>query len=346
MVKYIARRLVQAIPTLLGITILTFIIMTAAPGGPTAALLLDQNLTPQDRERIADQLGVNDPMPIQYLRWLIGDDWELRVRDNSGEPKYGTRLGILRLDFGHSFVANRRVLDLFVERLGATLELGIAALLFGVLLGVPIGIISAVLRGSLFDNSMRVLAVIINAVPNFWLGLMLILLFGVIIKGPDNRGVLPMGSRCPTTLESCPPLTERLNHLLLPMIVLGGGGLAAYSRYLRASMLDVIGQDYIRTARAKGLKGRTVWFAHGARNALIPLATFLGPAIAGVWGGAFITEQIFSWPGIGRLTLQSINALDYPMVMAVTVFSAVATILGFILSDILYALIDPRIRFN
>jgi peptide/nickel transport system permease protein len=346
MAKYIARRFVQAIPTLFLITVLSFMIVSLAPGGPTASLLLDPNLTPQDRVRIAEQLGVNDPWPIQYLRWLIGDDWEWRIRDNSGELKPGTRLGILRLDFGHSFVANRRVLDLFAERLGATLELGISALLFALFLGVPIGILSAVVRGSLFDNSMRVLAVIINAVPNFWLGLMLILLFGVIIKGPDGRGLLPMGSRCPTTLETCPPLHERLNHLILPMVVLGGGGLAGYSRYLRASMLDVIGQDYIRTARAKGLKDRTVWFAHGARNALIPLATFLGPAIAGVWGGAFITEQIFSWPGIGRLTLQSLTALDYPMIMAVTVFSAVATILGFIISDILYALIDPRIRFN
>jgi peptide/nickel transport system permease protein len=130
------------------------------------------------------------------------------------------------------------------------------------------------------------------------------------------------------------------------MIVLGAGGVAGYSRYLRASMLDVLGQDYMRTARSKGLAERVVWFAHGARNALIPLATFLGPAIAFVWGGAFVTETIFSWPGIGRLTLQSIVAQDYAMIMAVTVFSALATVIGYIISDVLYALIDPRIRFG
>lgn len=346
MLKYIARRLFQAVPTVIGITILTFIIITAAPGGPTAALSLNPRAKQEDRDRAAAMLGVNDPWPVQYIRWVIGDDWELRDRNLDGEPEYGTRQGILRGDFGYSYVQSRPVLQLFAERLGATLELGFAALLFGLSLGVPIGIMSAVLRGTLFDNVMRVLAVVVNAVPVFWLGLMLILLFGVQIKGPDGKGVLPMGSRCPTSLGGCPDLPQRLNHLVLPMIVLGAGGMAGYSRYLRASMLDVIGQDYMRTARAKGLKDRVVWFAHGARNALIPLATFLGPAIAGVWGGAFITETIFSWPGIGRLTLQSLSSLDYPMIMAVTIFSALATILGFIISDILYALIDPRIRFN
>lgn len=357
MVKYILRRLIQAVPTLFGITILTFIIITAAPGGPTAALALDPRLTPAQKEKQAARLGVNQPWPVQYLRWLIGDDWMRWDSDGDGiadraiilpldadgdgvpEPP-GTARGILRGDFGYSYIATRPVLALFAERLGATLELGVLALLYGLLLGVPIGILSAVYRGSLFDNVARVLAVIINSVPVFWLGLMLILIFGTQLK------LLPMGDRCPMALTGCPPLYARLNHIILPLIVLGSFGLAGYSRYLRASMLDVIGQDYIRTAKAKGLQERDVWFAHAARNALIPLATFLGPAIAFVWGGAFVTETIFGWPGIGRLTLQSIAAQDYPMIMAVTIFSAIATVLGYILSDILYALIDPRIRFS
>jgi peptide/nickel transport system permease protein len=351
MVKYIARRIIQSIPTLFGITILTWIIMLAAPGGPTGALVLDPNLTPQQRERAAEVLGVNDPMPVQYIRWLIGNDWHwflgpidynFRDRNNDGVPELGTDRGILRGDFGISFANNNRpVLPLFAERLGATLELGFSALLFGLILGVPIGITAAVLRGSPFDNATRVFAVVVNAVPIFWLGLILILIFGANLK------ILPMGGRCPVVLTGgCPPLYERLNYLLLPMIVLGAGGVAGYSRYLRASMLDVLGQDYMRTARSKGLAERVVWFAHGARNALIPLATFLGPAIAFVWGGAFVTETIFSWPGIGRLTLQSIVAQDYAMIMAVTVFSALATVIGYIISDVLYALIDPRIRFG
>lgn len=342
MIKYIARRLIQAIPTVFGVTIFTFLILALSPGGPTGALLLDPSLTPQQRQEAKKRLGLDDPLPVQYLRWLIGDDWHYYDTNDDGVgDRQGARLGVLRGDWGYSFTARRSVLPLFGERLGATLELGISSLLFGLLLGVPIGILAAVARGSLFDNATRVLSVIVNAVPVFWLGLILLLIFGASLK------VLPMGGRCPSTqLIGCPDLPNRLQFLILPTIVLGAGGVAGYSRYLRASMLDVIGQDYIRTAKSKGLKQRAVWFAHGARNALIPLATFLGPAITGIWGGAFITEQIFSWPGIGFLTFQSITTQDFSMLMAVAVFSAITTILGFILSDILYAMIDPRIRFS
>ncbi|NWG16583.1 MAG: ABC transporter permease [Chloroflexi bacterium] len=358
MVKYTIRRLIQAIPTFFGITILSFLLMSAAPGGPVAALTFDPRITPQERERVAARLGVNDPLPIQYLRWLIGDDW-MRWdadgdgtadhaflipldADGDGEPEPpGTRLGMLRGDFGRSFFARRPVADIIGERIPATLELGFAALLFGVTLGVPIGIIAAVRRGGVFDSFTRVMAVLFNAVPVFWLGLILILIFGSWL------GVLPMGSRCPMTISGgCPPIYERLEYLLLPTFVLATGGIAGYSRYMRASMLDVISQDYIRTAKAKGLSARQVWFKHGARNALIPLATFLGPAITGLLSGAAITERIFSWPGLGRLAVDAVGQLDYPVVMAVVIISAVATIIGFILSDIMYALIDPRIRFT
>jgi peptide/nickel transport system permease protein len=156
-----------------------------------------------------------------------------------------------------------------------------------------------------------------------------------------------MGGRCPTDLLSgCPPLHERLNYMILPTFVLATGFIAVYSRFMRASMLDVFSQDYMRTARSKGLSTGQVWFKHGARNALIPIATFLGPTITGLLSGAAITETIFSWPGLGRMAVGSVVGLDYPVVMAVVILSAVATIFGFILSDILYALIDPRIRFG
>jgi len=358
MVKYTIRRLVQALPTLFGITLLSYLLMTAAPGGPVASLTFGQRISPQEREALAARMGVNDPWPVQYLRWLLGDDWmrwdsdgdglaDHAVlipldADGDGEPEPpGTRRGIIRGDFGTSFYARRPVLEVVVERIPATLELSLAALLVGLVVGVPTGIIAAVRRGGPFDNFTRVMAVIFNAVPIFWLGLILILIFGSVLK------VLPMGSRCaPTLIGDCPPIYGRLNYLLLPMLVLSTGGIAGYSRYMRTAMLDVIGQDYIRTAKAKGLRPRAVWFGHAARNALIPLATFLGPAITGLLGGAAITETIFSWPGLGRLGVAAVVQQDYPVVMAVVIMSAVATILGYLLSDILYAWIDPRIRFD
>lgn len=358
MVKYTFRRLIQSIPTLIGISLLTFLLMSLVPGGPTAALAGDPKLTPQQKERIARQMGVGDPWPIQYLRWLIGDQWRMIDTDDDGVPDtQGTRLGILRGDFGTSFGQRRPVLDIISERIPATLELGLAALFFGVVIGVPIGIIAAVKQGSWFDSITRIVAVIFNAVPVFWLGLILILLFGSLLPQwlhnlnpvmfPKISPILPMGGRAPTVLTGgIPPIYMRLQYLILPTFVLATGGIAGYSRYMRASMLDVIGQDYIRTAKAKGLSMRQVWFKHGARNALMPLATFLGPAITGLLAGAAITERIFSWPGLGRLTIDALTALDYPVVMAVVIMSALATILGFVLSDILYALIDPRIRFG
>lgn len=357
MIKYTIRRLIQAIPTFFGITILSYLLMAAAPGGPVAALTFDPKITPQQRERVAAQLGVNDPLPLQYLRWLLGDDWMrwdadgdgtsdhaflLPLNGADGEPlPPGKNHGILRGDFGRSFALRRPVIDLIGERVMNTLELGASALVLGLAIGVPIGILAAVRKGGWFDNFTRVLAVIFNAIPVFWLGLILILIFGSWLR------ILPMGSRCSAlAVGGCPPIWERINYLILPTFVLATGAIAVYSRYMRASMLDVMSQDYMRTAQAKGLSGRTVWFKHGARNALIPLATFLGPAITGLLSGAAITETIFSWPGLGRFAVQAVTQQDYPVVMTVVIIGAVATILGYILSDILYAVIDPRIRFD
>lgn len=244
-----------------------------------------------------------------------------------------------------------------MERVPATLELGLSSLFFGLLLGVPIGIMPAVRKGKFFDNSTRILAVITSAVPIFWLGLILILLFGRVLPNllhdlnpevfTSTKPILPMGGRNPPILVGdVPPIWMRLEYLILPTFVLGSGIIAVYSRYLRASMLDVIGQDYIRTAKAKGLTDRGVWFRHGARNALIPIATFLGPQITGLLSGAVLTETIFSWPGLGRFTIGSTLSLDYPVLMAVVILAALATVLGYIISDILYALVDPRIRFS
>lgn len=338
MTRYILRRLLQAIPTLFGVSLLSFLIMTATPGGPTSALVLDPKITPEKRAILNQQLGLNDPWPVQYVRWLIGDDWRQFDMGN-GKMQYGTRKGILRGDFGYSFSNRRSVTALISERIGATLELSIISLIIGSSVGIAIGILAAVGRGGLFDNVTRVFSVILSAVPVFWLGLLLIMIFGAWLK------ILPMGGRCDPTAP-CPPVYMRLEYIILPTFILSTGAIAGYSRYMRASMLDVVNQDYIRTAKAKGLTERTVWFLHAARNAMIPLATFLGPAITGLLGGAVITETLFSWPGLGRLAISALNSLDYPLIMAIVMIGAVETILGFVLSDILYAWVDPRIRFS
>lgn len=358
MARYILRRLIQAIPIFFGITLLSYALMSAAPGGPVAMLTFDPSMTAAEREIIAARLGVNDPWPVQYLRWVAGDDWMRWDNDSDGiadgafllpldadgdgvpEPP-GTNRGILRGDFGRSFIHSRPVTQLILERVPATLELGFAALVVSLLIGVPIGIMAAVSRGSWFDNLTRIMAVIFNAVPGFWLGLILILVFGSVL------GLLPMGSRCPTSLMGgCPPIHQRLDHLILPVFVLATGSIASYSRYMRTSMLEVRNQDYMRTAKAKGLRDRSVWFVHGARNAMIPLATFLGPALTLLLSGAVVTETIFSWPGLGRLIVNSVVRQDYPVVMASVIMTAIATILGYLLSDIFYAWIDPRIRLK
>jgi peptide/nickel transport system permease protein len=359
MVKYVIRRLIQSVPIFFGITILAYLLMTAAPGGPLNALVFaNPRITPRERERLALRLGVNDPWFVQYVRWLAGDDW-LRwdsdgdgVSDGAflipldvngdGEPEPpGDRKGILRGDFGNSFFLRRPVQDLFFERLPATAELGVASLLLGVMIGIVLGILAAVRRGGLFDNSTRILAVIFSAVPQFWLALIALLFFG------SRLGLLPLGGRCAATLsETCPPLYERIQYLILPTLILATGPIAGYSRFVRASMLDVVNQDYIRTAYAKGLSNRVVWFKHSARNALIPVATFLGPAITGIFGGAVIIETIFAWPGVGRTALNAVVQQDYPVVMALTIYAAIVTISGYLLSDVLYAVIDPRIRFD
>jgi len=357
---FVIRRVLQAIPTLFGICILVYAILLATRAGPVAALTCSPAVTPQERAALAAQLGVNDPFRIQYLRGLLGDDW-MRFdsdgdgvadtanlipldADGDGEPEPpGKRRGILRGDFGSSFFHGKRhVIDVIFERLGATFELGAASLVVGVTIGIPIGVLAAVNRGGYFDNFTRIMSVVFNALPSFWLGLLLLLMFG-----GTGLGLLPMGNRCGIVLVGgCPPFYDRLEYLFLPTFVIAVGGVAAYSRFMRASLLDVSGQDYIRTARAKGLSGRMVWFRHGLRNALIPIATLLGPTITGVLSGAAITEQVFAWPGVGRLVVSSITQKDYPTVMAVVMFAAVATILGYLLSDILYALIDPRIRLR
>lgn len=359
MYKFILRRLIQSIPTFFGITLLAYLLMATTPGGPLTALYFSNPRLSQERKLALElELGVNDPLPVQYLRWLVGDDWmrwdsdgdELcdgsfliecdTDGDGEGDLPPGDRYGVMRGDFGQSFFNNRPVVDILVERFPATVELNVASLLLGISLGILIGVIAAINRGGWFDNLSRVGAVVVNAVPAFWLGL--IFLYYLAFQWD----IFPLGGRCATTLDdSCPPIWERLDYMVLPVIILSAGAVAGYSRFMRASLLDVTGQDYIRTARAKGLADRRVWMRHGLRNALIPIATFLGPALVSLFGGSVIIENVFNYPGVGRTVLDALSQRDYPVVMAVTILAAITTIVGYLISDILYGLIDPRIRY-
>lgn len=357
MAQYMIRRLVQAIPTFFGITVLAYFLMGLS-GNPVSQLTFRPGVKPEEVARLEAQFGVNDPFHVQYLRWLIGDDWMRWDSDGDGladrsvlipldvdgdgeaEP-VGDRRGVLRGDFGFSFIKKRPVLDLILERAVPTLELSITSFIIGTSIGIAVGILAAVFHKGWFDQITRVLAVGLTALPVFWFALMLLLLFSVQLKW------FPIGDRCGMTLDaSCPPIWERWQYMVLPVFVMSIGGVAGYSRVMRASMLDIVSQDYIRTAQSKGISNRRVWYLHAARNAMIPIATSLGPAILGLLSGAVITETIFNYPGLGLTSIQATTSRDYPLVMALTVYAAITTILGYLLSDILYALIDPRIRLG
>lgn len=355
MTRFLSRRLLQAIPTLVGITIIAYFVMSLAPGGPVTALTFDPAISAQQRAAMAESLGVNDPIHVQYIRWLIGDApinilgieiWQgrqLPVFDRAGnqiDTRLGTAGGILRGDFGSSIVSRQPVTRAIWNRIPATFELGMLSLLIGLLVGIPIGVLAAVYQGSIFDQVTRIVAVIVSAVPVFWLGLILLLVFGSWLEW------LPMGNRFPLNFTGEYTFWERIQHLILPTFTLSSFGIATFSRFMRASLLDVLNQDYVRTAQAKGLSNNRVWFKHAMRNALIPVATILGPAITGVLGGAVLTESIYSWPGMGRLVVDSVTQQDYPVIMGVVLIASVTTIVGFLLSDLLYAFFDPRVRLS
>jgi peptide/nickel transport system permease protein len=337
--KFIIRRLIQAVPTFFGITILAFTIMVLAPGDPVSILTFDPSVSIEERERLAERLGVNDPVPLQYIRWLVGDDWMRFDTDGDGEPDArGERYGILRGDFGRSFVYGRSPIELITDFLPATIELNITVLVVSIPIGVFIGVLAARFHDGWFDQSSRVLAVVGDAVPGFWLAFILILVFGRYLD------LLPMGGRCAPTRGGCPPIYQRMEYIILPAFVMSLGAISGWSRFMRAAMLDTISGDYIRTARAKGLPTRAIWFHHALRNAIIPMATFLGPVFVSLLGGAVIIETIFAWPGVGRLLLQSVTSQDYPVVMASVVIGSLLTMAGYLISDVLYAVFDPRIR--
>ena len=339
---YIVRRLFQAIPTLFGISILSFMLMLATPGDPITAITFNPSSKPEATAMLRRQLGLDQPPLVQYIYWLVGNDWQKIDVDGDGVGDIqGTRHGVLRGNFGVSIALKRPVLDVIIERIPATLLLTVPAILLGYIIGVVIGMLAAIKHRSSFDQVSRVLSVVGSAVPAFWLGLILIIVFSV------NLRVLPMGGMRDITQEDTGfNIFQSLPYMVMPVMVFTLGIVAVISRYARVQALEVLSQDYIRTAYAKGLGNRYVNFWHVSRNALIPVITLLGGAVGTLLGGAVIIEQVFNWPGLGRLVIDAVSQRDYPLIMGSVVISAVLYILGLLFSDILYGLVDPRIRLS
>jgi peptide/nickel transport system permease protein len=343
MSAYIARRLLQGVPTFFGVTIIAFLVMLAAPGDPIE--LITFNPTRADSavtESIRRKLGLDQPPLVQYVYWLVGNDWAQVDSDGDGEvDSHGERKGLLRGDLGQSLKHRRPVSELIVEKIPATLLLTFSALVVGYGMGILLGILAAVFHKTWVDQVVRIFTVIGNAMPQFWLGLLLIIILSVAYD------ILPMsGMRDITRRGEQFDIVETAKHMIMPVFVLSLGTIAFISRFTRTKLLEVFEQDFVRTARSKGLTNRRVWWIHALPNALIPVATFIGSALGNLLSGAVIVEKVFNWPGMGRLVVDGVFNRDYPLVMGSVVVASVMFILGLLISDILYTLLDPRIRLK
>ncbi len=301
--RYLTGRVLQTVLSMLVVVSIVFV-LTRLSGNPVH-LLLDVNATERDQEILTRHLGLDKPLPVQYGIYVTN---------------------IFLGDFGNSVLTRRPVTEHIWERLPATVELGFVAMFLSVLIGVPLGVYSAVRRGGVADSAARVFAVLGQSMPTFWLGLMLILFFGVVL------GVLPAGGR------------GGLSHLILPAFTLGYFTSAAILRLTRSSMLEVLGADYIKFARLKGLHEQVVLWKHGLRNALLPVVTFAVMLFVQFLGGAVVTETVFAWPGLGRLLLESITTRDYPIVQAGVLVLSALYLAGNLFVDVLYSYLNPRIR--
>lgn len=303
--KYIIRRLLQIIPVLFIISFIVFCLVYVA--GDPVALMLPEDASQEDILQLRESLGLNEPFYIQYFNYMVG---------------------LIQLDFGESFRYNTSALPIVLERLPATIELAVAAMIVAIIIAIPLGIWSATKKNSAIDVVATGGAVIWKAMPNFWLGIMLILIFSVML------GWFPVSGR------------GTWSHLILPAITLGTGIAAEMTRFIRSSMLEIMNQDYVRTARSKGLKEFFVIHKHAFRNALIPVVTITALQTSTVVGGTLITESVFSWPGLGQLLIQAVNTRDMAIVQASVFIIAFIVIAMNLLADILYKLLDPRITFR
>ena len=346
MTAYLARRLLQTVALLFLLSIVLFALVNLAPGGPLAGHGQSRHVRPERAAILKRQFGLDKSLPLQYVIWLAGNDWMKVDADGDGvADSYGTRKGILRGDFGFSFRTREPALKEIGQRLPNTILLMAVTMSVAILIAIPIGIISALRQYSIYDIAVTTFSFAGQAIPEFWLGLILILVFYATLKSPfSGEPLLPAGGMY--TLGIGFSLGDRIKHLILPVATGALGWIAWYSRFLRSSMLDVIHQDYLRTARAKGLPERTVIYRHALRNAIIPLVTLLALDLPYLIGGTVFVEMIFSWPGMGRLYYQSALQRDYPVLLAILIIGATAIILSNLLADVLYAYVDPRIRYD
>ncbi len=317
MTTYVIRRLWQAVPLLLAISVASFTILKCSPGGPLAAYEGDPDFTEADRQRLEQAFGLERPLPLQYASWLGS---------------------FLRLDWGYSLSSHQPVLDLIGERLPNTLYLMGTVFLVVLLLAIPIGIFTAVKQYSAFDHIVTGTTFAFLSTPTFWLGLLLIIVFGVQLRW------LPIGGMATPGVEF--DLGDRLRHLVLPVMTLALVQVGGHVRYLRASMLETIGQDFMRTARAKGLSERVLVLRHAFKNAAIPLVTIVALDLPELFVGALVTEQIFGWPGMGRLFWDAATRSDYPVLQGILAVSSALIVLSNLAADVLYAYLDPRIRYS
>ncbi len=313
-VAYLIRRTLFLVPLMIGLSLVMFTLIHTAPGDPVLAMLGERGAdNPDFVEETRQKFGLDQPLPIQYVKWV-------------GQLAQG--------DFGTAYTFNRTpVLELIGDRFWGTIQLQSIALFLGLLIAIPVGIISATRQYSATDNSVTVGSFIGLALPNFWLALLLQIWLGV------ELGWLPTLSAG----QSDVGYPERLKYWVMPVIVLVLPNVAYFARFMRSSMLEVIHQDYVTTARAKGLSGNTVLYRHALRNALIPMVTVIGLQLPRILSGAVVIEQIFAWPGIGALTFDAITRRDYPVILGVTMITGLAVMVVNLITDILYALVDPRV---
>ncbi len=310
MLKYIAKRLISMVPVLVGVTFIVFAIMHFTPGDP-ATLLLGEEAPPAEVERMRERMGLNDPFIVQYGNFLMG---------------------LFRLDLGISLTSGRPVYNEIMNRLPATIRLSAAAILVAIFIGVIAGIIASTRQYTVFDGGAMFIALLGVSMPNFWLGLMMILLFSVFWNNTFGYVLFPSSG------------FGTLRHLVMPAIVLGTAHAAFITRITRSSMLEVLRQDYIRTARSKGLNERVVIYIHALRNALMPVVTMAGLRFGVLLGGSVVTEQIFAIPGMGRLLVESVRSQNYTLVQGIILTYAIIFSLVNLAVDLLYAAIDPRIK--
>jgi peptide/nickel transport system permease protein len=310
------------IPLLLGISFLVYALLNMVPGSPTDQYEFNPSITPEDRARIVENLGLNEPWYKRYFTWL-------------GNTLQG--------DLGNSFINFAPVSSRLEAALPNTLILSATSLIFALLLSVPIGILSAVKRNSFFDRVTTIISTAFFSVPTIWLGLLLIIVFSVKFQ---EWGLPSLPTGGVKNLRGGGDFLDRVEHLILPAFTLGIVQLAGWTRYVRSSMLEVIRQDYIRTAEAKGLRERAVLMSHAFRNAMLPLVTLIGLTIPDLFGGALIVENVFAYPGVGQLTINSLQQNDYSVAMAAVMMLAFLTVVGNLLADVMYGVMDPRVRFD